>query len=83
MGESILIEDRKKIIIKGAVKVKTCTQNFAVVETQECVATISGSEIEVVKLDLENKEVVFSGNISSIKFSSQKEKSSFFKRIFK
>ncbi len=81
--ESICIEDRKKIDISGATRVVSATDTQAVVEVGGSNVVISGSEIEVTKLDLENKQVCFSGNITGIKYAQKTEKGSLMKRLFK
>lgn len=81
--ENINIEDRKKICLIGANKVVSSTSNQAIVEINGSNLTITGSDIEVIKLNLENKEIVFSGNISGLKFSKKTEKTGLLKRIFK
>ena len=81
--ENICIEDRKKISINGATKVLSSTTNQAVVEINDCNVVISGNNIEVIKLDLDNKTVVFSGNINEIKYTNKQEKTNFIKRLFK
>ena len=81
--ENILIEDRKKILIKGAKKVLSTTSNQAVVEVEDCNIIITGNNIEVTKLDLENKEVVFSGELTNLKYSKKVEKTNIIKRLFK
>ena len=81
--ETICLEDRKKLIVKGATKVVSSTTNQAVVEIGDCNIIISGTNIEVTKLDLENKEVIFAGNINSFKYMKKAEKTSFIKRLFK
>ncbi len=83
MAELISIENQKKLYVKGATKVKSSTSTFAVIETSDSTININGSELEVIKLDLENKEVIISGNISQIKFLNNSPKQSFLKRIFK
>ena len=57
MQESVLIENREKVKILGATKVVLSTQNQGVIETKDSFIVISGSELEVKKLDLENGEV--------------------------
>ncbi|MBE7075539.1 MAG: hypothetical protein E7375_00525 [Clostridiales bacterium] len=79
--ENIILEDRKKITINGATKVISSTTSQSVVEVGSTNLVIAGENLEVTKLDLENKEVVFSGNIESLKYT--KKPTSFFKRIFK
>lgn len=84
MQESVLIENCEKVKILGATKVVLSTQNQGVIETKDSLIVISGSELEVKKLDLENGEVSFHGKINSIKFSNgQGAKVPLLKRIFK
>ncbi len=81
--ESILIEDRKKLTLIGALKVVSATNTQAVVEVANNNVVISGSNIEVTKLNLDNKEVCFSGNIVGVKYMQKAEKGNFIKRLFK
>ena len=81
--ENILIEERKNITINGANKVVSSTTNQAVVEVSNSNLVICGNNIEVTKLDLENKTVEFAGEIVSIKFAKKTEKASLIKRLFK
>lgn len=84
MNEIITIENREAITIKGATRVISSTQTQAVVETKETSIIITGNDLEVRKLDLENNEVAFSGKIGNIKFSSStNNKTPLLKRIFK
>ena len=83
MSNFISIENQNSININGATKVVSSTQNQAVVESEETSIIISGSDLEVKKLDLDNKEVSFSGKITNIKFSSNSQKLPLLKRIFK
>ena len=70
--------------IHGATKVVSSSQTQAVVETGEKSVIISGNEIEVKKLNLEEGEVAFSGKFAVIKFGeSAGKKPSLLKRIFK
>ena len=52
------------LMIKGATKVISSTQGSACVETDENSIVASGQNIEVKKLNLDEKEVCFSGNFS-------------------
>ena len=81
--ESLCIEDRKKLILTGATKVISSTSTQAVVEVGDTNIVISGTNIEVTKLDLDNKTVSFSGNINSVKYTAKTEKTSLLKRMFK
>ncbi len=81
--EQICLEDRKKLVIKGATRVVSSTSTQAVVEVSDSNLTILGHNIEVTKLDLDNKEVVFSGKFNCLKYTQKNEKQSLLKRIFK
>lgn len=81
--ESICIEDRKKISLTGATKVISSTNTQAVVEVGNSNVVITGTNIEVTKLDLENKEVMFAGEITGIKYNQKTEKTNIIKRLFK
>jgi len=81
--ETIILEERKKISLTGATKVVSSTSTQAVVEVGGSNVVISGSNMEVTKLNLDNKEVIFSGNINSIKYMQKTEKTNLIKRLFK
>ncbi len=83
MEEKIVLDNRKLLTIIGATKVVSSTNTQAVVEVGDTNVLICGNELEVVKLDLEDKEVEFSGNITSFKYINKKEKTPLLKRIFK
>ena len=83
MSESILIENSSSIQIKGAEKVASSTATQAVVESKDSTIIITGTGLEVRKLDLENGEVCFVGKVTNIKFNPKGEKMPLLKRIFK
>lgn len=81
---NILNLDGEKLQIKEAEKVVSSTQSQAVVETKSSTIVVSGSEIEVKKLNLDEGEVELSGKYNSIKFSNLgQKKQPLLKRIFK
>ena len=80
---SINIDNNNYLTITGSTKVVSSTQSQAVVEQGSETIIISGSELEVKKLDLDGKEVSIAGRISNLKFTSKAEKVPLMKRIFK
>ena len=81
---NILNLDGERLQIKEAEKVVSSTQNQAVVETKSSTIIVSGSEIEVKKLNLDEGEVELNGKYSAIKFSNLgQKKQPLIKRIFK
>lgn len=83
MDEKIVIDNRKLITIIGATKVLSVTATQAVVEVENSCLVISGSGLEVVKLDLECRTVELSGEIRNLKYTQKQEKVNLFKRLFK
>lgn len=82
--ESILIEETSSMTIKGAKKMCSSTPNQAVLETASNSVIITGTNLEIKKLDLEGGEVVLAGKISNVKFASLGAgKTPLIKRIFK
>ena len=80
---SILHLEGDFLQIKGATKVVSSTVSQAVIETGDSVIIVLGQNIEVKKLNLDEKEVCLSGNFSQLKFNSHAEKVPLIKRIFK
>lgn len=84
MENTISLENYEKLEIKGAVKIVSATASQAIVETENKTIFVTGSNIEVTKLDLENSLVCLNGSFTNLKFSiSNGQKQSLFKRIFK
>jgi hypothetical protein len=82
--ENFVHLEGENLVIKGATRVVSSTITSATVETGESCVIISGTEIEVKKLNLEDGEVCLSGKISNIKFGkAEAKRPSFMKRIFK
>ena len=70
--------------INGATNVVASTNSQAVVQCGEKMFVLSGNQIEVKKLNLEEGEVAFCGKFANIKVShGQEKKTPIFKRIFK
>lgn len=81
--ESILIEERKKINIVGATRIISSTNTQAVIEIEKSNLVLMGNNLEITKLNLDNKEVSFSGEFLALKFSNKADKTPLLKRLFK
>ena len=70
--------------IKGATRVVSTTQNQAIIETENKSIVVSGNEIEVKKLNLDECEVCLCGRFSTIKLDvTVDKKQPLLKRLFK
>ncbi len=82
--ENILrLVNRNDLSITGVEKVISFSPNEVNLLALDCEMKILGRELQTVKLDEENGDLVISGVIESIKWSDKKEKQSLLKRIFK
>ena len=82
--ENILrLVNHNDLSITGVEKVISFSPNEVNLLTLDCEMKILGRELQTVKLDEENGDLVISGVIESIKWSDKKEKQSLLKRIFK
>lgn len=69
--------------IKGATKIVSSTTSQAVVETADSTIVVTGQNIEVKRLNLDEQDVCLSGIFSQFKFNSSAVKVPLLKRIFK
>ena len=83
MENKISLIDRKDLTISGIKKAVILSETSIALELENSLLQVSGKNMEVKKLDVESGILVVDGQIDSIKFSSQKEKTGLFKRIFK
>lgn len=78
----ISITERQNLQISGVVKVVSCTQTGAILKLKEGNLIISGVNLDINSFNDGN--IFLNGIIDSLKYSkSNKQKESFFKRIFK
>lgn len=83
MNEVLNIENHESVSLQGATKLLSATATLAVICTDDITITITGNNLELAKLDLENKYVSFTGNVTCVKYSKRAGKVSLIKRIFK
>ena len=79
---SVLIENRSKMQITGVCQVISAQPNSIVIKTNEGGLSISGSDLHVEKLVLEDSFLEIVGNVTMVKYNNNVGKS-FFKRLFK
>lgn len=80
---NLLHLEGRTLLLQGVTKVVSSSQSQAVVQCGDSLIVLTGSSIEVKKLELEKGEVCLEGNFTNIKLGQQKEKQPLFKRIFK
>ncbi len=81
MQNIITLNNRENLNILGVTKVYGVSQTEVLVEIEGEKLSISGENMEVQTLDVENKTLIITGKVNSMKFSAPKVP--LLKRIFK
>ena len=81
MQNIITLNNRENLNILGVTKVYGVSQTEVLVEIEGEKLSISGENMEVQTLDVENKTLIIIGKVNSMKFSAPKVP--LLKRIFK
>lgn len=80
-AHSITLENRKKMMLTGIVEVVSATDKTVIAKTMEKTINITGEELRVAKLNLEEGLLIIEGLVESFKYLGQSK--GFFKKVFK
>lgn len=82
-----MVNNRKTSMVTGVMDVLSFDLNEVLLETEQGMLMVKGSDLHVNRLSLEKGEVDLSGNIDSIAYSDVHQKSgqneNFFAKLFK
>jgi len=84
--QNIILENREKLNISGALDVLSFDDQLILIETELGLLTVKGEKLRVNKLNLDSEEVIIDGVIQSLAYSNNelgKKKTSFISKIFK
>lgn len=83
----LVVNNRKTSMVTGVMDVLSFDLNEVLLETEQGMLMVKGSDLHVNRLSLEKGEVDLSGNIDSIAYSDVHQKSgqneNFFAKLFK
>ena len=82
---NLFLEDRKKLSLTGVMEVIAFDEEKILLNTKLGTLTIKGTNLKMNKLDVQNGEVIISGNMYYLVYSekqTKKEKDSLIKRLF-
>ena len=86
-NHKIVIHNRKTSVVTGVADVLSFDLNEILLETEQGMMMVKGSDLHVKRLSLEKGEVDLSGNIDSIAYSdipvSGKQGENLFSRLFR
>lgn len=83
MENKLTLINQNNLTLTGIKKANVISETGISAELENCAVQISGSAMEVKKLDVESGVLEIDGKINLIKFVSAKEKLGLLKRIFK
>ena len=84
--QNLILENREKLSISGAIDVLSFDDQVVMIETELGLLTVKGEEIRINKLSIDTSEVIVEGNISHLSYSEknqEKSKGSLIGKIFK
>lgn len=81
--QTILLENKNYLKICGVESVINLNETDVAIMLCGEVLVIKGTDIKADKLSVETGELILTGNFTSLKYESKKEKQGFLKRIFK
>ena len=86
-NHSINLLDRKNLNISGVKKIESFDENEFVMDTVMGFLVISGSDLELVKMDSLEQKTTIKGNVNSMVYieenKASKKENSIFNRLFK
>lgn len=78
----VIIDNRKKITITNVSKAVSANETSVILELQTTKCYVSGKNLHISKLDVEEGVAEITGEINSFKYAGG-ESQNFFKRLFK
>lgn len=81
--QTIILQNKSQLSISGTNKIISLKPDLIQLDTVYGGIIITGSNLELIKLDNQSSTAEISGDVSSLKFAEAKSKEPFFRKIFK
>lgn len=83
--QNLILENREKLSISGVIDVESFNDESVIVDTELGVLIISGVDLHINKLNLDNSELSIEGNITGCEYSDKESSRSggFWSKLFK
>ncbi len=82
-SQTLTLNNRNYLVVSGTNKVISLKTDLIQLDTNFGGLSISGQNLELIKLDNANFKAEISGTINSIKYLDKSEKIPFFRKLFK
>lgn len=83
MQHMVTIDNRKRIMLTGIFEVVSSQDKTVICKTSGKIVYISGKELRVSKLTLEDGTLIVDGEIDGLSYKDSSSGKSFLKRVFK
>ncbi len=83
---SLMLENRKKLTVNGVIEVINFNENQILLNTDVGTMIVKGRELKMNKLDVQNGDVIITGQVDSFVYTSDKskeKKDSIISRLFR
>ncbi|MBU3093902.1 sporulation protein YabP [Clostridium sp. CM028] len=83
---SLMLENRKKLTVNGVVEVINFNESQILLNTDVGTMIVKGRELKMNKLDVQNGDVIITGQVDSFVYTSDKskeKKDSIISRLFR
>ena len=77
------LKNRSLLTLTGVEKVFEANQTKVQFQVAGSILSVTGQNLNIIKLDVESGEVHVDGVVDEIKFSQTQQKTNFFKKMFK
>lgn len=82
-AHSVSIENRLRTVISAVTEVISATEKLINLKLETCSMQITGENLHINKLSIEEKLLILDGTINELKYVETITGKSFFKRMFK
>lgn len=75
-GEKIsraVIEDRKTLSLTGIENIVSFDESFIVLDAGDCLVTVDGEGLQMLKMDTDSREVAVAGKINGLVYSDKRQ----------
>lgn len=83
MNQKLILEDRSRFSVGLVENVENFTEEEILLKTAFGGLSVSGKNLKMEDLSIENGNILLTGRVDRIEFSEIKEKRSFFKDLFR
>jgi len=83
LSQKLVLEDRERLSVGLVENVESFTEEEILLKTVYGGLSVSGRNLKLEDLSIENGNILLTGRVDKIEFSEIKEKHSFFKDLFR